>query len=256
MALEAIIGAAVGAYTLYRWGWQAPRYVRAYVKRKRRADEFERRFREAREATVSGCPYRVPGEGDRELLDVLRAAEGPCGELAASDFRVLGDLVVQYASKPAIGAVRALVDRAGTTCALVFVTRKSSGVAWAFTRLVSWGGDRAIITARRPDVSLAQPASVQRTVVDSRLPCADMIDRHRALAGDAPLRAVASRDELLAELAAHYDAIARWRAAQPPDELLDADLRCVLGAAYARSGKAWARRLRGKLPEAKLRRRA
>lgn len=253
MAIEAIIGGAVGAYTLYRWGWQAPRYVRAYVKRKRRADEFERRLREVREDAGRGCPYRVPRDGDRELLDLLHAAEGVGGELAACDFRVLGDLVVQLEGRPASGAVRAFVDRAGTTCALVLMMRER---ATPILRLGSWAGDRTFVTGRMPDASLAQPPSIHRAVVDAKLPHADMVARHRALAGDAPLRAIASRDELLAELVVHYDAIARWRASQSPDELLDADLRCVLGAAYARSGKAWARRLRGKLPEATLRRRS
>lgn len=237
---------------MYVWGWRRLRYVQWYVKRKQRADAFERALREAREAIDSGCAYRVPGDGDRELLELLTAAAPVCDELAACDFRVLCELIVQHAGKPAIGAARALVDRAGTTVALVVVWRRTTRFV---VRLVSWAGERAFLTARKPDASLAQPPSVERTVIDAKT-IAELVERHRAITGDAPARAIASGDELLAQLVAQFETIARWRAAQPPDELLDADLACVLGDAYARSGKAWARRLRGKLPEATLHRRA
>ena len=250
MSVEVIIAAAAGA-ALYLWAWRPARYVVRNVQRKRRSDAFERALRAAREDVAGGCPYRLAGEGDRELLDLLRVAEGLVAELAACDFRELCDLVVQAPGKEAASAARALVDAAGTSCALVLVTRKTQMVV---LRLMSWAGDRAFVTARKPDASLALPPSVQRTVVDAKLPCAELVGGHRALAGDASLRAVATGEELLAALTAHYEAIVRWRAAQPPDELLDADLQCVLGKAYATSGKAWARRLRGKLPEATLRR--
>ena len=65
---------------------------------------------------------------------------------------------------------------------------------------------------------------------------------------------IATCDDLIAELVEVRARIARWREAQPPDALLDADLRSVLGAQYARSGKWWARRLRDDLPRAEVRR--
>ncbi len=89
------------------------------------------------------------------------------------------------------------------------------------------------------------------------MPYAQLVAEHRAFAHDDPARTwtrVASRDDLLGALAAAHADTARWRRAQPPDELLDADLRGTLGTQYAKLGKIWARRLRDPLPEATLRR--
>ncbi len=244
--VEVIIGLGVGAAVLYLWGWQRVKYVGWFLQRHKRAEAFERAMREAREDINGPCPYRLPSAEDRELLARLPDDR----ELVAAGFTPLGELVVQYADKPAGAAARAYVDAAGTTLAMWMVTRKSPV---GIPRLASYAGDRIFSTGRLPYGALAEPPFVTRQMLDAKQSIADMAARHRTLAGDQPLDRIASLDELLARLATNHDRIVAWRAAQAPDELLDLDLKSALGDAYARHGKPWARRLRGKLPEATLR---
>jgi hypothetical protein len=248
MAGEVIIGAAVGATALYLWGWHRFKYVRAYWRNHKRAEEFERALREARE-DYAALAYRAATDADGELVALLSAIDADCRALEASGFTALGDIVVQPADKPATGAVRAFVDKAGTTCAIVGVTRKTAEPALAFS---SYVGDEVFSTRRGSGRMLAEPATMHRQNFAEDVP--QLLARHRTFAPLEGSSSIASLDKLLFELAKVRASIVRWRDAQAPDELLDADLRCVLGDLYPKVGKAWARRLRGKLPEATLRR--
>jgi hypothetical protein len=64
-----------------------------------------------------------------------------------------------------------------------------------------------------------------------------------------PLIRLNGPNELVAKLNAVREAAVRWRGEQSPD-----DLRTMLGDGYERAGKVWSRRLRGRLPQATLRR--
>ena len=111
-------------------------------------------------------------------------------------------------------------------------------------------------TRRGRQARLAEPPFVRRQTLAADVPHAQLVAEHRAFVGDnATLHSIATPVELIAELLRMRSRIVEWRNAQPPDELLDADLRNVLGDVYERSGKIWARRLRDRLPEATLRRR-
>jgi hypothetical protein len=248
MAGEVIIGAAVGATALYLWGWRRFKYVRAYWRNHKRAEEFERALREARE-DYAALAYRAATDADGELRVLLAASDGDCRALEASSFTALGEIVMQPADKPATAIMRAFVDQAGTTSAIVGVTRKTANTVLTF---ISYVGDDVFMTRRGTGGMLAEPPTMHRQNLTDDLLL--LIDRHRTFAPlDNALR-LATRDELLSQHAKTRASIVRWRDAQAPDELLDADLRCVLGDLYPKVGKAWARRLRGKLPEATLRR--
>lgn len=239
--MEIIVGLGVGAIVLYLWGWQRFRYVRWHMQRHKRAEEFERSLREAREALAGGCPYRKPAASDSELLSRLPDDR----DLVACGFHAVGELVFQYTGKPAHTAMRCYLDAANTTYAM----RMVSGIV----RLASYASDRVFATGQRPHAVLAEPPFVARQMLDAKLSVAEVVAAHRKLAGDQPLLRIESLDDLLAHLVANHDKIVAWRASVAPDELLDLDLKCVLGDAYPRAGKIWARKLRDKLPEARLR---
>jgi hypothetical protein len=65
---------------------------------------------------------------------------------------------------------------------------------------------------------------------------------------------VATPDELIAALRANHAKMIAWRHAQPPDALLEHDLRAMLGANYDRQGPRLLARMTDKLPRATLRR--
>jgi hypothetical protein len=93
--------------------------------------------------------------------------------------------------------------------------------------------------SRPPFVTLQHvppPTSLQQTLA-----------KHRAKAGleDASRAFIPVRtfEQVEHELARMRDKVIAWRRAQPADELLDADLRSLLGPQYAKLAPAVKRRL-------------
>lgn len=238
--MEIIVGLGVGAIVLYLWGWQRFKYVRWHLQRHKRAEAFERSLRDAREAIGGACPYRKPSASDSELLSLLPDDR----ELVACGFKPVGELVLQHAGKPPRLALRCYLDAAGTTYAM----RASQGIL----RFASYASERVFATGQRPHVVLAEPPFVARQMLDAKLSVAEVVAAHRKLVGDQALLRIENLDDLLAQLSANHEKVVAWRASVPPDELLDLDLKCVLGDAYPRAGKIWARKLRDKLPEARV----
>ena len=81
-----------------------------------------------------------------------------------------------------------------------------------------------------------------------------LVAAHGTLVSAATLVGIATVGELVAAIGESRAKRVSWREALPPDELLDADLRAILGDQYTTLGKIWARRLRGRLPVATARR--
>jgi hypothetical protein len=249
VVVEVVIGAGVGAFTLYYYGWRRLQYVRAYWRHRRSATTFERRFREAREALAgSDVPIRVAGDGDATLVQPLRAADAEARAFEAAGFRALGNFVVCGRDGAPALLLRALAN--ATAVAIYSVTISVGRGRWV---LVSYGADASYTTRRGPFPHLAEPPFTHAQTLDADVAIAELIDKHRAFA--QPGEPIASAEELLATLARSRAMTIAWRAGQPPDVLLDADLRAVLGdAQFAKVGKLWARRLRAELPNATLRR--
>jgi hypothetical protein len=238
VAVELIVGAAVGA-GVFAW-----RFRRTLRRRK----QFVSALHEVRDAQ-GHVTYRPATAADSELLAVFGADQTV---IEACGFAVLGDIVREVGDRR-LAIMRAFCDRSQTTCAVATVAVKTPSKSWT---LYSFADDQMFSTHRGVPGTLATPPFVHRQPVAADLPYAQVVDRHRTFATASPLVHIASRDALLAELERLHAKIASWRDAQPPDELLDADLKGVLGnVGYAWSGKAWTRRLRGRLPVATLRRR-
>lgn len=248
--VDLVIGGAAVAVSVYGLQRHA-RGMAAYWRGKQRADGFERELRLAREELSSPPSFRAATGHDFDLVSLLRGARKDEDELATCGFRVLGDIVV--GSTTAI--MRSLVDQAGTTCAVLFVAARHPNTV--LLRFSSYLVDEVFSTARALVPSLAEPPFVHRQTL-AHQPLAALLSHHRAFARlDDETRSfqrIESLDALLAQLARGRQDIVRWRNAQPPEELLDADLRSVFGEHYAAEGASWARRLRGRLPKASVRR--
>jgi hypothetical protein len=226
----------------------------AYWRAHSRADRFERMFHEARNALTADVPYRAVTGDDPDLVAMLGAVSADERELVACGFVVVGDFMAQTAERAPLSVMRGLVDRSGTTCAIL-------GVACAHPTYVqltlgSYAEHEMFKTRRGLQHGLAEPPSVHRRGVAPELPHDQIVAAHRefACADEAALVHVTSRDELIAQLDRFRARLVSWRASQPPDDLLDADLRSMFGARFNLAATVWARRLRARPPRATARR--
>ncbi len=211
--------------------------LRVY-RRRRGLARLEARLRALRAAASRPIEHRPPAASDivppqlAELSDQLRA-------LGVTE---LGDVVETEGNN----RMRWFADAAGTTFGWGGV---SGGLFVAF--LMSHAGDRWTLTRFLPRraPALAQPPYIDRAEhVGGRL--AEAFATHRARVPDGAI-AVRTLDDGVRELADLRTRTRAWRDAQPPDQLLDSDLRAVLGIHFAHLGPIMARRLGVRLPEAR-----
>jgi hypothetical protein len=157
---------------------------------------------------------------------------------------LLGDTIATTdAGKARIS--RWLVDASGRIGAALGIV--GEGNVWV--SLNSSAGEDVFATTRALNTArLADPPFLHRLVLPPELSLAELIRRHAAFRVDA-----ADRIATLADLERTSSRTLAWRNAEPPDALLDADLRALLGANYDRIGKLWAHKLRDELPRATAR---
>jgi len=207
-------------------------------RRRRGLARLEARLRALRAAAARPIEHRPPTASDvvppqlAELSEQLRA-------LGATE---LGDVVETEGNN----LMRWFADAEGTTFGWGGV---SAGLFVAF--LMSHAGERWILTRFLPRsaAALTQPPNVDRAEhVGGRL--GDAFATHRARVPSGAI-AVRTLDDGLRELATMRTRTREWREAQPPDQLLDSDLRAALGVHFARLGPLLARRLGVRLPEAR-----
>ena len=165
---------------------------------------------------------------------------------------LLGDIVVENTRRGPTVAIRVLVDAARTTCASIVVVRKyPSTVRLALT---SYAEHDLFTTRRGPWPSLAEPPLAHRRELAADTPQAVVVASHRLLATGGPLFRIATVDDMVAQLSSFHARMVAWRDAQPPDDLLDADLHSLFGDRDPHARQLWARRLRTRPPEAIARR--
>jgi hypothetical protein len=200
-------------------------------------------IRGLREQALEHLTYRP--HQDSELAESLAVATR---ELEAQGFTLLGDHAEEAKLAGSSQPQRWFVDRARTTFGWM-APFEVSGDRHVVIVLMSHELDRQVITARQPASSmLSRPPFVTVQHVPPATSFAGLVEKHRDKAGlDDPERAfipVRTFDEVVHELVRMRDKAIAWRQAQPTDELLDADLKSLLGAQYARLAPLMKRRLR------------
>jgi hypothetical protein len=180
------------------------------------------------------------GELDEPLEKATREAER-AGLVMLGDFR---EKWLEGYEVPK----RAFTDAEGTTFGWMtpfVVDRQATCVLVVFSHEL----DAQAITVRQPpSSSLARPPFVRFQTIALATSIETVLAKHRSHAGAAdPDRAfipVKTFEQLTHELERMRDKAIAWRKDQPADELLDNDLRALLGAQYAKLGEAMKRRVR------------
>ncbi len=199
-------------------------------------------IRELREHAVQALSYRPVGNA--EVADELAATTR---EAEKAGFTVLGDYLEASETRENAMPMRWFVDARGTTFGWM-APFEVHGKREIVVVLMSHELASQTITSRSPRASaLTRPPFVHVQHVDMTATFADTLAKHRALAnldeetrGFVPVRTF---EQLSHELERMRGKVIGWRQAQNNDELLDADLRSLLGGQYNRLASAMRRRL-------------
>ncbi len=210
-------------------------------------------LRRARAGVSSAIDYRAPAAGDAPLVRWLDRVVVLEAELHRLGFVTVADLVMQPAGQGPIAIMRALVDDVSTTVAYLMCVVSTSE---PITFLESYAADAEYQTLRsRARRGLALNPASHRQYVPLRTPMRNVVGKHRASIVSVDVVRVGDREALLRELYRSHERTIAWRAAQPENELLEQDLRGVLGPLYGSLGWWWARGLRPEMPTATARER-
>lgn len=199
-------------------------------------------IRELREHALKPVSYRPVGSP--ELADEVAAATV---EAEKAGFTMLGDYLEESPVREAGMPMRWFVDARGTTFGWMapFEVRGKREIVLV---LMSHELASQTITARAPKASaLMRPSFVHAHSVDMATSFTETVAKHREYAkldddtrGFVPVKTF---EQLSHELERMRGKVIAWRESQPDDELLDADLRTLLGGQYRRLANAMRRRL-------------
>jgi hypothetical protein len=162
-------------------------------------------------------------------------------------FSMLGDHLEDSALDSTGRAMRWFVDAAGTTFGWV-APFDVDGQHHVVVVLMSHELASQTITSRQPAASLlSRPPFIDMQTLPLATSLTETLAKHRKRAQlDDPERAfipVRTVEQLATELDRMRSKAIAWRKAQPADELLDADLRSLLGSQYSRLAGPLRRRL-------------
>ena len=210
---------------------------------RKRLGPLVRGIEEMRRMATRDITRRPASPGDL-AADVLPSYEAAAREVREQGLTLLGDLVELYPDGRSAGVTRWFVDGLRTTCGWFGVTRSREAGAITPAMLLfseSDSGEFFVTTRGGSRTSLAGPPFVHRTHLDWGEGLARVAERHRAEAtpgsgGRSALRRVEQLDEAVALLGRLRESGARWRASQPPADLLEADVRSVLQERFSELG--------------------
>lgn len=199
-------------------------------------------IRGLREHALERVTYRPAGGA--ELGDSIDDATAEAEKLG---FTMLGDFVEESRVTPQGRAMRWMTDAAGTTFGWI-APFDVDGQRHILIVLMSHELDAQTITSRQPLAStLTRPPFVTLQHLPPATSFAQVVAKHRdkAQLGDADRGHVPAKsfDQIVAELDRMRDKVIAWRSEQPADELLDSDLRSLLGPQYGKLAGPLKRRL-------------
>jgi hypothetical protein len=225
-----------------------------YVKFRRALARLEGQVRRLRQMGTRALTYRRIESGDVEHAAKITRLDVLAGELARADLVVLGDAIESQVPQPC----RWFADREGTMfgwiAALERPGRRIAPAVLMSCAIESPGNNADTFWTRRAvGATLCAPPFVRRTMVSLATSIADLISAHRKLVGDTPsLVRVTTLDEAFAQSERMRARVVAWRERQPVGELLERDLRDILGKHYPRLGPRLAKRLQIDLPKARV----
>ena len=199
-------------------------------------------IRELREHALHPITYQPAGSA--AFVDELDAITE---EAEKAGFTMLGDYVEESPVREGGMAMRWFVDARGTTFGWM-APFEVKGKRETVVVLMSHELSSQVITSRAPRASaLSRPPFVKVQHVDVAASFKETVAKHRSLAeldddtrGFVPVKTF---EQLTHELDRMRGKAIAWRQGQQGEELLDADLRSLLGAQYRRLGGPMRRRL-------------
>jgi hypothetical protein len=195
-----------------------------------------------RERALERITYRpAPKDALASVLDDVTA------EAESLGLTMLGDHVEEAKLAALERPMRWFVDGAGTTFGWM-APFEVDGAKHTVIVLMSHELDSQTITARQPLAStLSRPPFVTLQHVAPATSFQQTLAKHRAKAGledsERAFIPVKTFEQICHELDRMRDKVIAWRTAQPAGELLDADLRSLLGSQYDKLAPAVKRRL-------------
>jgi hypothetical protein len=222
----------------------------AFVRDRRQVRILEDKILEIRAALAAAFPYRLPKRDDFELVRLLENIARGAALLRESGMTALGELVMQVPGHPPMAVMRAFADEAGTVAYLtIYPPLLEPSLLFE-----TYTSDAEYVTHVGNPIRASAPFSHQQAL-PLTMSIQEMLDRHRGFARTGNELRITTIDELLRELERNHAMIMRWRDSLSPEDLLELDLRTLLGEQYAIHGARWKRRLAMRLPRATLRRR-
>jgi hypothetical protein len=218
----------------------------AFVRDRKRMDELEDKIREIRAVLAADFPYRLPARADAELVELLGASHML---LAFDGLTPIGDLIMEVPGGRPISVMRAFVDLEGTTIAYLSAYPQHPKND-TYLLLESYAPDAEYVTHVDNPVRASAPFSHQQSLSTPLI--RELLAKHRAFTRGTLAR-ITSLDDLMRELRANHAMFVRWRETLSPEELLEVDLKTVLGDQFRIHGPGWKRRLALRLPKATLR---
>jgi hypothetical protein len=186
--------------------------------------------------------YRPRGPGDPLPGDAAPRFDAAQRELTAVGFTVLGDLM-EVGPDGDVGISRWFSDESWTICGWFGVVRNTP-VMMLFSEA---DGDTFFLTGRgATSTATAQPATNHREFLAWDVGLPETVARHKAQIAQTRLEAIvqpATLDGATALVSRLRDSTARWRQAQPYHELLERDVRAIVGKKWKYLGPTLVRLL-------------
>ena len=200
-----------------------------------------------RHMTAREMLRRTPGPDAALAGEQLAIDEANTHEIVDAGLNVLGDQIEEQDDGSPMGTSRWFVDGTGTICGWfgAIPVKGSPGRFRTLMLFFSESESGQFLTTSRgaPELGLARPPTLHRRFIAWSEGIVRAIERHRSLIGsaagkDAPLRRIATLEDVVGLLGRHRTHVAAWRGAQPTDALLEADARNILRERYAELGPA------------------
>jgi hypothetical protein len=244
-----LIGAAVLAVLI------AARDIRITLTNRRVASMLVPHVRAMRKVAHEVVTYRPPRADEPIPADARPLFEAAQQEITAAGLSVLGDLMEIHPDGTPFAPTRWFIDGSRAICGWFGVLRnRETGTMTPVMVLFSESASGHFFSTGRgvPSTALAQPPTNHRAFGEWDDGLATTIERHRALLAGEGMTARgqdASLDAGPALVGRLRNSTARWRAAQPHQELLERDVRAVVEDKWEYLGPTVLRLMSGDMTE-------